>query len=632
MTSKVCGPSRATKKYPLVWSKEELVEKAVAELGFTKTAASKTKKSELCHLLGLPAPLLQELEQVLLPPSNAKICTKKRNVPRFSRTELEMAASALGKTKKEIRAMSYDALCAFLKFPTSLPSPVAPPPPPVAAASQALVVASDPTVPPCIARSNKALREHQKAVCRYMDKHRGLIVFHKVGSGKTLTAITVSQCYLDKYPTHRVLVVAPAGLLNNFKDEMTKSYVNIHHADRYEFYSYQRFTSLVKKHKKPVCRNTLVMIDEGHNLRTPFQEGKNAKNKNKGVNTKNILDCARLANKVLILTGTPIYNSRNDIFTLFNMIRDPSEPEIPKASYGTKDKEVGEASFRRLFCKISYHDTLGDPNFPDRINVRHSIEMTPVYKAKYMEVIETIQKGGIDSALVKNLFGEKNLVPFFNAVRRAVNNLDNTDANRKLQWLVQTLQKFPRNEKAIVFSNFLDAGLRLVTAKLPPSVSYAMIEGKVPMAKRKEIVKDFNEGKYSVLFISKAGGEGLDMKGVRHVILMDPTWNEASNEQVIGRAIRYRSHSHLPDKAHHNVTVHYLQHIFPEDRPLVKEVDDYLKKVQQDPSLLDEDKPEVSPYENSFDLFLSYFLRLKQVKLDKYNELLKSYSIERNQC
>jgi len=607
---------------------------AVEQLGLTTTVAKKLSKAELCRLLGLPVPttpLAQKMEQVVITVPNAKICTKKRSVPRFSRLDLELAALALGKTKKEIKAMSYDALCAFLKFPTSLPpAPSAPAPPvPMAMATTTTATTTTTSVPNCIARSNKALRDHQKAVCRYMDTHRGLIVFHKVGSGKTLTAITVSQCYLDKHPTHRVLVVAPAGLLNNFKDEMTKSYVNVKHGDRYEFYSYQKFTSLVKKHKKPVCRNTLVVIDEGHNLRTPFQKGK--KGDDKGINTKNILDCARLANKVLVLTGTPIYNSRNDIFTLFNMIRGPHEPEIPKSSYAAKNKEEGEASFRRLFCKISYHDTSGDPNFPTRINVRHSILMSPEYKAKYLQVIEKIKDDNFVSDVVDNVFGNTKLVPFFNAVRRAVNNLDNTDANRKLDWVVRTLTSFPRNEKAIVFSNFLDAGLRLIVQKLPPSYPYAIIEGKVPMAQRKQIVHDFNEGKYRALFLSRAGGEGLDMKGARHVILMDPTWNEATNEQVIGRAIRYRSHAHLPDPTHHNVTVHYLQHIFKEDQETAKEVETYLKRVQTNPGS-PAPEPEVSPYENSFDLFLSFFLRKKQVLLDKYNELLKSYSIERNQC
>jgi superfamily II DNA/RNA helicase len=239
-------------------------------------------------------------------------------------------------------------------------------------------------------------------------------------------------------------------------------------------------------------------------------------------------------------------------------------------------------------------------------------------------VLEKVKNMDIPSAFVSHLFGEKNLAVFFNALRRAVNNLDNTAANRKLQWLVGTLRSFPAKEKTIVFSNFLDAGLRLVAAKLPSTISYAVIEGKVPMDERKKIVDDFNKGKYRVLFISKAGGEGLDMKGVRHVILMDPTWNEASNEQVIGRAIRFRSHADLPT-AERNVTVHRLLHVFPEDVPVMKEVDDYFTKKGKEEPLL-------SPEDNSIDLFLTYFLRKKQAELDKYNAMLQSYSIEKNAC
>ena len=614
---KVCA-SRPSKKYPNVWTKEEIVDKAVKKLGMTVTKARQLSKMELCKKLGLSiagaeapkgkavtpkgkavAPkgkavtpkgkaVTPKGKAVAAPhgPNGTKICTTKRNIKnRYSRADLEKAALALGKTAKEIRGLKYEDLCALLKYPTQKPA---------AAVAPAAIVGN------CIERSSKALRDHQKAVLQYMDKHRGLIVYHKVGSGKTLTAISVSQCYLDKNPTHRVMVIAPAGLIHNFKDEMTKSYVNLKFPERYEFYSYQKFTSLVKKNKKPMCQNTLVIIDEGHNLKNP-----------KGINAKNVLSCTEKANKVLILTGTPLYNSKNDIFTLYNMIRDKGTPEIPKSAY--------DNSFPVLKCKISYHDTSNDPNFPKRIDTDQPIIMTPAYKAKYLQVVESAYNGDIENAFVRNMFGKKNLGVFYNALRRAVNNLDNSAANRKLDWLVDKLKSFPSHEKVIVFSNFLEAGLRLVTSKLPATIPYAVIEGKVSMNNRRQIVDDFNKGKYQVLFISKAGGEGLDMKGVRHVILMEPTWNEASNEQVIGRAIRYKSHVDLPANQQ-NVTVHRLLHIFPEDVALLP----YL----QNPT----NAPEISPGDNSMDLFLSLFERKKQIEINKYNALLQSYSIEKNSC
>ena len=74
---------------------------------------------------------------------------------------------------------------------------------------------------------------------------------------------------------------------------------------------------------------------------------------------------------------------------------------------------------------------------------------------------------------------------------------------------------------------------------------------------RQKIVNDFNSDKFQVLVVTKAGGEGLDLKGVRSVVVMDPTWNDAGLQQVIGRAIRYKSHIHLPQEEQ-KVTVYFM--------------------------------------------------------------------------
>ena len=43
-----------------------------------------------------------------------------------------------------------------------------------------------------------------------------------------------------------------------------------------------------------------------------------------------------------------------------------------------------------------------------------------------------------------------------------------------------------------------------------------------------------------------AGSEGLDLKETNDVIILDPVWNPSIMEQIIGRAVRYKSHSKLP--------------------------------------------------------------------------------------
>lgn len=49
-----------------------------------------------------------------------------------------------------------------------------------------------------------------------------------------------------------------------------------------------------------------------------------------------------------------------------------------------------------------------------------------------------------------------------------------------------------------------------------------------------------------VIIISNAGAEGIDFKFIRQIHILDPWYNNNRNEQIIGRAVRFCSHSTLP--------------------------------------------------------------------------------------
>jgi hypothetical protein len=62
-------------------------------------------------------------------------------------------------------------------------------------------------------------------------------------------------------------------------------------------------------------------------------------------------------------------------------------------------------------------------------------------------------------------------------------------------------------------------------------------------------------GKLAKIFcITQSGAEGISLKNVRRVLLVEPFWNNVRIEQVIGRAIRSCSHEALP-KQDRNVQV-----------------------------------------------------------------------------
>ena len=62
-----------------------------------------------------------------------------------------------------------------------------------------------------------------------------------------------------------------------------------------------------------------------------------------------------------------------------------------------------------------------------------------------------------------------------------------------------------------------------------------------------------------VIIITDAGAESMDLKGVRHIVLSDPTWTDALRRQIIGRGQRYKAHAHLsPSKRRIDVWQLYL--------------------------------------------------------------------------
>lgn len=84
--------------------------------------------------------------------------------------------------------------------------------------------------------------------------------------------------------------------------------------------------------------------------------------------------------------------------------------------------------------------------------------------------------------------------------------------------------------------------------------TYAIISGDVPFIERTRIIKVFNSKAnitgeiISVLLISKSGAEGITLKNVRDIHVMEPFWNWSRVEQVIARVSRMGSHLDLPEK------------------------------------------------------------------------------------
>lgn len=133
--------------------------------------------------------------------------------------------------------------------------------------------------------------------------------------------------------------------------------------------------------------------------------------------------------------------------------------------------------------------------------------------------------------------------------RKAVNALGSEEyISGKLRQAVDIIKEdtseYARN---LIFTNWIEFGTEQLSKMFRQyNISYRIISGSLSAVNRNECVQEFNSGKINTLVITKAGTEGIDLKGVQKIIVLDPVWNNATLDQIKGRGIRNNSHEHLP--------------------------------------------------------------------------------------
>lgn len=461
----------------------------------------------------------------------------------------------------------------------------------------------------CIKASRMKLRPHQIAVVDHLMNHRGLIAIHMTGSGKTLTAVTASQCVLSNFPNSIVYVITPKSLIERFKEEMIKYGLfqdQIDDKSKYIFYTHQKFfmdhDKLSDEELKKRFSNAFIIIDEAQNLRTEVHHKHGITSDDiiesdeeedvEGSIAHSIIRACRFSFKILLLSATPMMNKFYDIENLLSMLYGKEPFNQEEFSFIANNEQLMDKYFH--CCLSFYHES--KVGFPNVVIQDVIFVMDPVFYKEYMRIENNEQ-----STIAKKLFGgSSDLKTFYNGVRRAANALGST-FSPKVEWIIK---KIKEGEKTLVFSHWKMAGLRLVAERLKQEhIPFDYIDGTRSTSQRKHAVRSFNTGKVKVLLISKAGGEGLDLEETRNVIVCDPGWNDASIQQVMGRAIRYHSHIKLPP-------------------------DQQLVHVYQ----LFMDKPKGAGGLQSIDIFLRDLAIEKKKKIKKMMNRLSKYDIVKNKC
>jgi len=144
---------------------------------------------------------------------------------------------------------------------------------------------------------------------------------------------------------------------------------------------------------------------------------------------------------------------------------------------------------------------------------------------------------------------------------------------------------------------------------------YTEYHGNIKMETRENNKKYFNkseniDGKLiKIILISPAGSEGISLKNVRQVHVLEPYWNEVRIDQLIGRSIRQCSHSDLPIKERY------------------VDIFRYISQRENKKETTDENIQNLANSKNN--LIGSFLKTLKEIAVDA--ELFRNHNIENNE-
>ncbi|MEO5660447.1 MAG: DEAD/DEAH box helicase, partial [Polaromonas sp.] len=255
----------------------------------------------------------------------------------------------------------------------------------------------------------------------------------------------------------------------------------------------------------------------------------------------------------IALTGTPVENRLSDLWSIFDF----THPGL----LGTEQVFAG---FTKRLAKAEHFGplrTLVRPyilrrlktdkrvitDLPDKTELKAWCHLTPAQAALYQRAVKELAAALED---VEGI-GRKGLVLSFLMRFKQI-------CNHPSQWLgdgawsAQDSGKFARlrelaeiiaakQEKVLVFTQFRETTAPLA-AFLGANFSREglVLHGGTPVAKRRELVKRFQEDELTPFFVLslKAGGAGLNLTAASHVIHFDRWWNPAVENQATDRAFR----------------------------------------------------------------------------------------------
>jgi superfamily II DNA or RNA helicase len=380
-----------------------------------------------------------------------------------------------------------------------------------------------------------------------------------MGLGKTLQILahilTEKEAgRLDK----PAMIVMPTSLVHNWEDEARKftpslSVLSLLGPERQELFHGIPHHDVVLTTYPLIWRDLEVFSKYSYHMLVldEAQEIKNATSK-KAMAVGKLESRHRVA-----VSGTPLDNHLGELWSIMNFLspmmlgssrqftsrwRNPIEKENDIDRRNLLSRVLRPFILRRRKEEVA-------PELPELVNTVQRVELVGEQRFLYETVRVMMQSE------LKNAISEKGIAGSSMDVLDALLKLrqvccdprlvklkqaSNVYESAKLELLlIQLRQMVEDGRRILIFSNFKSM-LTIIAEKLAnEGLRYGMLTGDVSGTDRKQVVNDFQDGKFPIFLITlKAGGVGLNLTAADTVFIYDPWWSPSPENQAIARAHR----------------------------------------------------------------------------------------------
>lgn len=304
-----------------------------------------------------------------------------------------------------------------------------------------------------------------------------------------------------------------------------------------------------------------VILDEGHKIRNP--------------NADISLTCKKLRSKHrLILSGTPIQNNLNELWSIFDFVYPGKLGTLPvfQQQFAVPISMGGYANATNLQVQTGYKcavvlRNLISPYFlrrvkadvakdlPEKSELVLFCKLTKYQRNKYLEFLNSEELTKIKKGKMQVLYG-------IDVLRKICNHPDllvgkkykserpkdygNPLRSGKMQVVKQLLLKWKQEgHKTLLFTqtkqmlDIIQDFISVADKEMAGNLTWLRMDGSSNIATRQKLVDEFNNEPVDIfLLTTRVGGLGVNLVGASRIIIFDPDWNPSTDLQARERAWR----------------------------------------------------------------------------------------------